>query len=266
MDFNERTSFAMDISRKAGKRILEIQDSELHIKNKDEDSHAAVDIVTIADTESEKVIFSALEKLFPDDGFIGEEGTNKASKNGYVWVVDPLDGTMNFSCQLPIYGVSVGYMYNSKPYGGAIYMPKLDDMYVAESTKGAYLNNKKINVSDNSEIKKSRLSIGSLSKKASDTAWFNNTIAQINAENAVFYNFYCVIMSMTGLASGKFDGNIIKGPALWDICAGAIIVEEAGGKLVKFDGSPIDYKQIENHELLATNGTLDLKKLVLSLV
>ena len=188
-NFNERTSFAMDISRKAGTRILEIQDGELHIQSKDEGSHTAVDIVTIADTESERVIFSELEKLFPNDGFIGEEGTNKESKNGYVWVVDPLDGTMNFSCKLPIYGVSVGYMYNGKPYD-------------------------------------------------------------------------CVIMSMTGLASGKFDGNIIKGPALWDICAGAIIVEEAGGKLVKFDGSPIDYTQIENHELLATNGILDLNKLL----
>lgn len=103
--FNDRTKIAMELAKRAGEAILKIQSGDMQTREK-----GLNDVLTVADTTSEDMITSAISKMFPDDGFIAEEGSLKEAKTGYTWVIDPLDGTMNFSRDMAYYAVSVGYL------------------------------------------------------------------------------------------------------------------------------------------------------------
>ena len=248
--FNERTKLAMDLAKSAGKeikRILNDDDIGTHEKGLN-------DVVTVADINSERIIVDRISELFPDDTIIAEEkGHYKVGDSEYSWAIDPLDGTMNYSRRMPLYCVSIGYMKNSKPEGGAIYIPELDELYYCECGKGAYCNDKKIRVSDAPNLKKSLATIGFNNRYPDKRDYFDKIHDNCMNEMLNVEKLFSTAISLCYVASGKIEAHFELYCFLWDICVGSLLVEEAGGKCSTLNYEEIDYSKIDKQVIIATN-------------
>lgn len=184
-------------------------------------------VVTQADIDTENFLRDRLAKKFPRVGFYSEEtyqDFGEELKKDYVWVVDPIDGTLNFSRGVPIFGISVALMHESKPIYGAVYLPLLNEFFSAQKGSGAYLNGKKIFVRTSNLDKLFGASATFFNRK--DFRKFSDLILDLNIELSVSY---CTVFNYVHTAAGQYDLSISAGPALWDIAASWIIIEEAGG-------------------------------------
>lgn len=192
------------------------------------------DVVTNVDKESEAFIVREIEAAFPDHSILGEESGEHAGTSGYQWLVDPLDGTTNYSQGLPVFAVSIGLQYNGETVLGVVYAPYLDELYTAVRGKGAFMDGKKIRVSGKNDLEHSVLGTGFPYDK--DVNPDNNTanlaailphLRGLRRMGAASYDLCCT-------AAGWLDGYWEMGLNPWDICAGALIVEEAGGCIRSF--------------------------------
>lgn len=213
------------------------------------------DVVTEFDREAEEAIIHYLSNLFPTHSFLAEESGHSKVNNGNVsWIIDPLDGTMNFAHHIPLFCVSIAAMVDNHVEVGVIYDPMLDELFVAERGFGAYLNHKRINVSQLGDIKRAVLATGFP---------FDSTV---NRENCIdqFIKFLenenpirllgSAALTLAYIAAGRFDvywGSNLKP---WDVAAGNLIISEAGGRVTHFDGSIFDMFNMTN--TLATNALL----------
>ena len=258
MNFNERTKLAIDVVKLAGAKVLEIQKGDMGTKEK-----GFNDVVTLADLASEEIITSAIYKAFADDGMIAEESARWESKTGYTWVCDPLDGTKNYSRGLPIYAVSLGYMENNVPMGGAIYLPKMDELFVCERGKGAWLNGEKISVSDG-DLSGGLATIGFAPTASELWKWFSSVCENVvRGSGAGILRLGAGVVGLCYLACGRTDMFSVLDCNLWDMMPASLMIEEAGGRITQLDGSEIDYTQVEKQCLLATNGVFHDKAIEL---
>lgn len=248
MNYNERTKLALEIAKLAGDKIVEIQKGDMGTRSK-----GLNDVLTIADITSEEIIVNAISEAFPDDGIIAEEGSKKESKTGYTWVIDPLDGTLNFSRNIPLWAVSIGYLKDGEPQGGAMYAPMLAEMFSCERGKGAYLNGEQISVSQN-DLKNS-LATGDFNNRSTESRqWFNN-IHNSLMENAMnVEKFYSTVIMLCYVACGRAEIQFELDCFLWDITPAGLLIQEAGGRFTQANGNPIDYSQVPNQCVLGTNG------------
>lgn len=246
--FNERTNFIQKIVKEAGKTILEIQNGDMQTHEK-----GTNDVLTIADTTSEKIIVNAISKMFPDDGFIAEEGSSKESKSGYTWVIDPLDGTMNFSRNMSYYAVSIGYLKDGKTYGGAVYIPKLKELFVCEKGKGAYLNGQRICVSINN-LDKSLAVIG-FNNRQDDFRQLHCNIHKNLLNNIMnVEKIFSTVIGLCYVACGRIEIHCELNCFLWDVVPACLMIEEAGGKITQINGDNIDFNQVEKQCIIGSNG------------
>ena len=249
-NLNERTKLAMDLAKSAGmeiKRILNDDDIGTHEKGLN-------DVVTVADIKSERIIVDKISELFPDDTIIAEEkGKYRVGNSEYSWAIDPLDGTMNYSRKMPFYCVSIGYLKNGKPEGGAIYIPELDELYYCECGKGAYCNDKKIRVSDAPNLKKSLATIGFNNRYPDKRDYFDKIHDNCMNEMLNVEKLFSTAISLCYVASGKIEAHFELYCFLWDICVGSLLVEEAGGKCSTLNYEKIDYSKIDKQVIIATN-------------
>jgi len=211
------------VIKKAGANLLTSQNLDiLHQKYTNDLSS----VVTQMDIDTENFLKKELENLFPAFGFYSEE-TFKNSKTEldkkYVWVVDPIDGTLNFSRGLPLYGISVALMHQNKPIFGAVYFPVLHEYYSAIKYGGAFVNSTQISVRHGKP--QGRL-FGAVEIYLNQFQQFIKVASQNNLE---FTENYCAVFAYTQTAAGRYDFALSLGLALWDIAAGWIILEEAGG-------------------------------------
>ena len=236
----------IEIAREAGQVVREGFGKNLNIEFKTNESN----LVTQIDKASEKKIIGYINKKVPTHGILAEESGESKNTSEYLWVVDPLDGTTNFAHGLPIFSVSIGVQKSGITIAGVVYDVMQDIIYSAESGSGAYANNNKINVSPNDKLQRALLVTG-----------FPYNIAD-NPENA-FERFNALTKASRGMrrlgsaaidfcyvAKGVFDGfwEVYLHP--WDLCAGKLIVEEAGGLVTGFNGEPIN---IYSTKILASN-------------
>ena len=236
----------IEIAKEAGQIVREGFGKTIDIEFKTNESN----LVTQIDKASEKRIIDFVKKEFPNHGILAEESGEIKNTSEYLWVIDPLDGTTNFAHGLPIFSISIGVQKNGITVAGAVYDVMNDIVYSAESGSGAYTNNKRINVSINNKLQRALLVTG-----------FPYNIAE-NPENA-FERFIALTKASRGMrrlgsaaidfcyvAKGVFDGfwEVYLHP--WDICAGKLILEEAGGIVTGFSGETID---IFSNKILATN-------------
>ena len=197
------------------------------------------------------MIIDFVKKKYPTHGIITEEGGTSLSKSEYNWVIDPLDGTVNFAHGFPMFAVSIGIQKNGETIAGIVYDVMQKVVYSAEVGNGAYENDKKIKVNDNSNLRRALLVTG-----------FPYNVAE-NPENAL-EKFAALTKAARGIrrlgsaaidfcyvAKGVFDGFWEVHLKPWDMCAGKLIVEEAGGLVTDFDGKKID---IFSKKILASNG------------
>jgi myo-inositol-1(or 4)-monophosphatase len=215
-------------------------------------------LVSEADKESEKAIFDYLRKNFPEDEFVGEESTQDSTKIPPAktkgrWIVDPLDGTTNYIHRFPIFCVSIGYEYMGKIQLAVIDVPMLGEVYTAIRGQGAYVNGRKIQVSQTKTIKDSLLATGFFGDNEAQLQEQLKIFPQITRECRGVRRAGAAAYDLAQVARGVFDGYWEKGIKAWDSAAGILLVEEAGGKVCTYRGAPYDpYKK----SIIATNSYL----------
>ena len=185
------------------------------------------DIKSFADTESERVIREFLAKERPEDHILGEEEGGELSVEGGSWVIDPLDGTINFSHAIPYFAVTAAYFWQGKPLLGVIHDPLRGTDFWALKGEGAYKDDKKISVSQTKELKDAMVFVGC--GKSEDFLEHWRSLERIVSKiHSVRFNC-CATLDLCALAEGRCDAYRDLGLYLWDFAAGALILEEAGG-------------------------------------
>jgi len=197
------------------------------------------DIVTDADYESEKKAVEIISQKFPDHSFLCEEcGFSGNEDAEYKWLVDALDGTINFSRCVPLFSFSIALLKNEIPILSVIYNPITEDFYYAEKGKGAYLNEKKLLISKNINLKDSII-VSDLTKDRNFHEEFFKMMKSLSKEVLGIRLTQSTSINLAFVAEGRYDifiKNIIK---YYDAIAGALICEEAGGTVVDFSGNKI---------------------------
>ena len=246
-DTNKNVSVsAMEkIAREAGKLLME----KFHQHVKVEYKHEA-DLVTDADRKSEALILKRIRARWPKHNVIGEEGSRVAVGSDYCWLVDPLDGTTNFAHGFPMFCISLALERNSKRVAGVIYNPTRDELFAAEKGGGAYLNNKKIQVSSISQVGECLVATGlpSYKRQESLNVFFSH---QMTLRTHAVRNTGSAALDLAYVACGRLDAFWESNLKPWDTAAGVLIVEEAGGRVSNFRGRPF---KVRGRETLASNG------------
>lgn len=211
-------------------------------------------LVTEIDKKAEDLIVGIIKKHFPNHDILAEEsGSEHGKKSDYRWIIDPLDGTTNFTHGLPIFCVSIGLEKKGELIAGVIYDPNLNELFSAEKGRGAFLNGRRLRVSQTQKLKQSLLVTG-----------FPYDIAE-NPDNCIehFVNFLVTAQAvrrmgsaaidMAYVAAGRYDGFWEVNLNAWDMAAGVLLIREAGGKVTDFSGNEID---IYKKQVVASNGLI----------
>lgn len=246
MNYSNELKIVKNIITKAG----EMLEKEFARYQRNKDKYKANDeIVTDLDKKSEKIILNELKKNFPDYGILSEESGLDKKDSPYFWIVDPLDGTSNFTIHNPIFTVSVSLVYKNEIVLGVTYLPILNELYWAVKNQGAYCNNKKIQVSKIDKLKKSFLTYCHGQNKTSRQQAYK--LYQYFHEQARdCRHFGSTTFELAMVASGHTESLIVPKPKLWDIAAGIILVQEAGGKTTDWQGKSW---ALPTKDLLASN-------------
>jgi myo-inositol-1(or 4)-monophosphatase len=245
-------SVAESLARRAGDLCLEIQRNlgDVHYKSKK-------DVVTRADIASEKLIVDTLRETFPTHSIRTEEaGVIEGTDPRYRWIIDPVDGTVNFSRGIPLWGISIALHFEGKPLVAAINLPKLGELYSASKGGGAFMNGKPIHVSRESDSIHAIVSNGDFN--VGDVAKINEQNSRNFAREAeAFERVKCLgsaVVEGCFTACGRIDCFVMTMSYPWDIAAIALMVEEAGGKSTRIDGQPLEF--VDAEQAVFTNGLL----------
>lgn len=233
----------------AATEIRKFNDIEFKISNKE----GINNLVTEVDHASEKVIMEVIREAYPGHGILSEESAEIIQDSEYKWIIDPIDGTVNFAHRIPICCVSVGIEHKGVMVLGCVYNPFMDELFVAERGKGATLNDRPISVSNKEQVQAACLVTG-----------FPYTYLDMpNGPLQVFERFIrrgipvrrlgSAAIDLCWVACGRFDAFYEHKLAAWDSAAGFLIVEEAGGKVTDLTGNPYSPYQ---PGIVASNGRL----------
>lgn len=209
-------------------------------------------LVTEIDKRSEEIIITILKRHFPAHDILAEEsGAASGNRSPYKWVIDPLDGTTNFTHGFPVFCVSIGLEHEGVIECGVIYDPNFDELYTAERGKGAFLNGKRINVSRVEKLGASLLVTGFPYNIAENPAHAIEHFVNFLMKAQAVRRMGSAAIDLAYVAAGRYEGfwEVALNP--WDMAAGILLVEEAGGKVTGFDGKTFS---IYDKEILATNG------------
>jgi myo-inositol-1(or 4)-monophosphatase len=212
------------------------------------------DLVTAADKDAEAAVLQVLRRHFPEHSILAEEsGQMEGDRSEYLWAIDPLDGTTNYAHQYPIAAVSVGLLISGTPQVGVIYNPFKDELFRAAKGLGATRNRRPIRVSQTSDLSKSLLVTGFAydRRETSDNNYAE--FCHLTHLTQGVRRSGSASLDLSDVACGRLDGYWERGLSPWDIIAGIVLVEEAGGQVTAYDGSPLN---IHSGRILATNGRL----------
>lgn len=242
----EYLDLAIRLAREAGAYALSEQKKVLRIERKTNQ----FDLVTHVDKRNEEFIQSEVAKIFPDHEYLGEEGASTSTSSEVRWIVDPIDGTINFAHGLPIWCVSIGVEVAGVIECGAIYDASRDELFTGIRGGGAYLNGEPIHVS---KITDPGLSLFVTGFAYDIDKNEGNAIERFEAflkRGLLVRRLGSAALDLCYVACGRFDGFFEGGLAPWDSAAGSIIVKEAGGKLTHYDGT--DYS-VYRRGIIASN-------------
>lgn len=194
------------------------------------------DFVTIADRQSEERIVSSIRSRFPSDDFLGEEGGQRGSGRARTWIVDPLDGTANFIAGFPFWCVSIAAREGNRIAAGVIFDPLRDELYVAERGSGAFRNGARLSVSPRTGLEGAFVATGFPFRSRDRIDLYLSLFKRVFLTARGIRRAGSAALDLAQVASGVFDGFFEFHLAPWDIAAGAILIEEAGGTVTDFDG------------------------------
>ncbi len=209
--------------------------------------------VTEADFASDKAIRAIIKSAFPDHGIVSEESEEKISDSEYKWIIDPIDGTVNFANNIPICCVSIGLEYQGSMLMGAVFNPNMNEFFFAEKGKGATLNNEKISVSNKAEVLTSCLVTGFPYTYLDNPNGPLEVFSRLIRKGIPVRRLGSAAIDLCWVAAGRFDGFYEHHLHAWDSAAGFLIVEEAGGKVTNLKGEK--YSPY-NPGIIATNGKI----------
>ena len=211
-----------------------------------------IDIVTEADLAAEKLIVERIKSYYPRHTVLAEESGASAGEGAseWKWIVDPLDGTTNYAHAYPCFCVSIGLEYQGRMVLGVIHDPMRDETFAAERGEGATLNGRRIRVSEIDDLNQAMLCTGfpyDVRDRGDFARHFSNFIRHAQAVR----RDGSAALDLAAVACGRFDGFWEEGLRPWDVAAGVLLVEEAGGRVSRYDGSPFN---IYTPPIIATNG------------
>ena len=233
------------------------------IENLQVSSKAPGDFVSSADKRTEKILINEFQKAYPEHGIITEENgiINKSNKNNR-WIIDPIDGTMNFLNGVPQFAISIGYEENQEIKCGVIFNPITNEMFIAEKGSGAFLNNSRIRVSNKKNLQDSLLVTGGPKQSSKIKDKIFNEYISVSKKVSNGRKFGSASLDLAYVASGRFDGYWQRELNYWDVAAGIIIVKEAGGFVDFFEeNNNSDLKR----NIIATNSIIhnELRELII---
>jgi myo-inositol-1(or 4)-monophosphatase len=247
-------AFAIETARQAGGVLLEKFGKRIDISKKGE-----INLVTEADLASEKLIIERIASHYPRHAVLAEESGSIASDGNsqWKWIIDPLDGTTNFAHGYPCFSVTLALEHEGEIVVAATYDPTRDEMFAAERGRGASLNNKRIQVSHTETLIDSLLVTG-FPYNFKNEAYFSAHLTQFLLKARGVRRDGSAAIDLAYVACGRFDGFWEEGLNPWDVAAGVLLVEEAGGRISDYSGSRTD---IYRPPICASNGKIHAQML-----
>lgn len=240
--------FAIDLAHRAGALLRAAAEGERSYEAK---GHA--DIVTDADKASEALILKRIRAACPEHAILAEESGSSPGESEYTWVIDPLDGTLNYFHGFPCYSVSIGLLHQGEPLLGVVYDPTRGELFAAERGQGARLNGRRLKVSPTTTLARSLLTTGFPYDR------FSQPDNNLREHDHLIMKCQDVrrpgsaALDLCNVAAGRSDGHWELGLNLWDIAAGVLIVVEAGGQVSDWQGQPW---HPNGRRLVASNGLI----------
>ena len=253
--YSPLTLAAMEAALNAGELLLTGFGTKYSISSKE----GSQNLVTEYDLSSQKLIISILQKQFPDHQFLGEEDKEitKIDRAKIVWIIDPLDGTVNFARSIPVFSVSIAAALGTDILTGVVYYPSMNELFIAEKNQGAYLNGERIAVSKRNSFETAFMATGFPYNVTEDPLNCVERFASIAKKGIPIRRLGSAAIDLSYVAAGRFDAFWEVGLHPWDLAAGKLLIEEAGGKVTHYNGA--SHKIYGYHPVLATNGVLHQK-------
>jgi myo-inositol-1(or 4)-monophosphatase len=236
-------------AERAGGILKEYYGQQFKISNKE----GVNNLVTEADHAAEKVIMEIIRGNFPDHHILSEESGDMPAASPYKWIIDPLDGTVNFAHGLPICCVSIGIEEEGQMIMGAVYNPFFNEFYFAQKGYGATLNDQLIRVSDETKVERACLVTGFPYTYLDEPNGPLEVFSRLIRRGVPVRRLGSAAMDLCWVAAGRFDGFYEHKLNAWDSAAGYLIVQEAGGRVTDFRGEAYSPYQ---HRIVATNGKI----------
>ncbi|WP_296101311.1 inositol monophosphatase [uncultured Agrobacterium sp.] len=191
------------------------------------------DLVSIADRTTEAYLRKAIQKHFPDDGIVGEEAGSTRGTSGYIWVIDPIDGTMAFLVGQPNWSVSIAVLKNAEPVVGVVYAPVLRELYVGQTDRGATLNGRSLSINQDWTIRSTTIGYGGTER--ADPIEVGAFVTRLYQEGGVLFRVGSGALMLAYVAANRLAGYYDPTLYCWDCLAGVALIREAGG-LAEFAG------------------------------
>jgi len=224
------------------------KDHKLNIKNNDVSNFA-----TIADLEAEDVVIKIISQNFPNHNIIAEESGRVNNSSNYMWVIDPLDGTIAFNAKIPYFTVSIGLLKDNQPLIGVLNQVEAGELYWASKGRGAYVNGRRIKVSKVSELERAMFGVD-FGHRVSRQNKLDVFIKPLMYKVSYLFSLGSDAAILGLLSKGNLDVFATEG-WVWDFAAGAIIVKEAGGEITDLEGKELDWTK-ERLNIVASNGLI----------
>ena len=213
----------------------------------------ALDLVTEADKEAEQAVIATIRRAFPDHAILAEESGASGNTGAHRWIIDPLDGTTNFAHGFPAFCVSIAYEHRARVVVGVVFDALRKELFTARRGKGARLNGETVGVSKSKKLETSLLATGFPYDRRERRRFYLCFWEEMMTRVEGVRRAGSAALDLASIASGRLDGFWEFGLKPWDVAAGALLVEEAGGKITNMDGAPFD---IAGAQLLATNSRI----------
>jgi myo-inositol-1(or 4)-monophosphatase len=255
MNLQKLCNQVLDLTRETGKFLL---DEVNKVQSADIEEKGLHNFVSYADKTSEKRIVDSLTRILPEAGFIAEEGTSSHLGKKYNWIIDPLDGTTNYIHRIPVFSISIALNEQDKTVLGVVYDPTLNESFYAWENSPAYMNGIEIKVSKVTEFRNTLLATGFPYYDYGMMAEYMDLFTYFAENTSGLRRLGSAALDLAWTACGRVEGFYEYGLQPWDVAAGALIVQQAGGKVTDFKGGN---NYIFGNKLLASNTLLHDKLL-----
>ncbi|MBF0187061.1 MAG: inositol monophosphatase [Magnetococcales bacterium] len=247
MNLSPTLNVAVSAAREAGNRVLRYFDNRHRLRIHEKQPN---DLVTNADTEAEQILVQSLSRAYPDYGIIAEEGGSRTQPGQHAWVIDPIDGTTNFVRGIPHFAITIALVLDDEIQSALIYQPVLQELFLAEKGRGAFLNNHRIRISDQETLEGAVLATGFPHRSKEHLKPYLSSFESLFTLSGGIRRAGSAALDLAYVAAGRYDGFWEMKLAPWDIAAGILMVREAGGYTSDFAGGR---ESLRSGNILAAN-------------